>query len=252
MDAAGASVLITPHRFSAPLRAHYEAARSLQTSAFCRFRNDAAGPRRARRLAHALPGVVLRPPRSGAVRRSEILDAWPERFGATVLVLENPGVNLRRGIGRVRGGARCLQRALAGSEFSPKPARWGQRAPPFDRWPAARPFSLRALSTDWRRLGGSRVIDYGVMPGRLRQRALRPLLAGAWWRPAPRLAARRPGFDFRPPAGATRPRILANLALRNLVWQPIGCESERCFSPAGFGLGRRSGRALAALRRVVR
>ena len=250
MDAAGASVLITPHRFPDPLREHYER-HGRYNVGILSFRNDLTGRAvlddwRTRCLEWCFDRLE-----AGRYADQKYLDAWPERFGATVLVLENPGVNFAPWNWAGSRWSALSPTRLAGSEFSPN-QRVGDNAlhlsidgQPLVLFHFAR---FRPIGGDWWWQSGQ--LDYGVMPGRLRN-----ALYGPYWRALvaarAEIAARRPGFDFaRQPARLGR-EFWRTLPLRILFgtdWLRIG----EVFFSGRFGLGRRSGRALAALRRVVR
>jgi hypothetical protein len=254
MDAAGASVLITPHRFPAPLREHYER-HGRYNVGILSFRNDAAGRSvledwRTRCLEWCHDRLE-----AGRYADQKYLDAWPERFGAAVLVLENPGVNFapwnwmssrwsalsptrligtssspnqRVGLAR-RGGDNALQLSINGQ--------------PLVLFHFAR---FRPICGDWWWQSGQ--LDYGVMPGRLRN-----ALYGPYWRARAaaraEIAARRPGFDFvRRPARLGR-EFRRTLPLR-ILFGSDWCRLGDRFISGRLGLGRYSGQCLARLRRI--
>jgi len=174
MDAAGASVLITGHRFPSWLR-DYERHGRFNVGVLS-FRNDAAGRSclddwRGRCLTWCHDRLE-----EGKYADQKYLDAWPARLGAALLVLDHPGVNLAPW-----NWARhaCDERGAIAVD--------GQ---PLIVFHFAR---FRPLRGDWWWQSGQ--LDYGVMPGRLRN-----ALYGAYWRALAtaraELAVRRPGSDF--------------------------------------------------------
>jgi len=244
MDAAGASVLITPHRFSAPLRAHYERHGRYNVGVLS-FRSDAAGRAvlddwRKRCLEWCHDRLE-----AGRYADQKYLDAWPERFGATVLVLENPGVNFAPWNW---AGHRCEVSITVAAVGGRRPD--GAHRAPLQVQIDGQPLVLfhfarfRPIGGDWWWQSGQ--LDYGVMPGRLRN-----ALYGPYWRALvaarAEITARRPGFDFtRQPARRGR-EFWRTLPLRILFggdWLRVG----GAFFNLRAGLGRWSGRGLAALR----
>ncbi len=252
MDAAGASVLITPHRFPAPLCPHYER-HGRYNVGILSFRHDAAGRAvlddwRARCLEWCHDRLE-----AGRYADQKYLDAWPERFGAAVLVLEHAGVNFAPwNWAGSRWSAwspprRASPTRLTGGESSQN-QRVGDNAlhlsvdgQPLVLFHFAR---FRPVFGDWWWQSGQ--LDYGVMPGRLRRAIYAP-----YWRALvaarDEITARRPGFDFeRRPARLGR-EFWRTLPLRILFggdWLRVG----GAFFNLRAGLGRWSGRCLAALR----
>ncbi len=227
MDAAHASVLVTAHRFPPWLR-HYEQHGTFNVGVLA-FRNDDPGRAclddwRRECLAWCHDRVE-----DGKYADQKYLDAWPERLGQTLLVLDRPGVNL-------------APWNWAGQDFVSR--QWVDEGElivfHFARF---RPL----LGDRWWQSGQ---LDYGVMPFTLRN-----ALYGPYWRALAaaraEIAARRPGFDFpRRPARRGR-EFWRGLPLRLLFggdWLRVG---DRFFN-LRFGLGRWSGRALAALRKLSR
>lgn len=229
MDEAHASVLITAHRFPTWL-SHYEKHGKFNVG-LQSFRSDDVGRAclddwRERCLEWCYDR--LEPERYAD---QKYLDAWPQRWGAGLLVLDHPGVNLapwnwlsqpihafHRGAVEVRGTALVL---FHFARFRPVRGTW---------W--------------WQ----SGQIDYGVMPRRLRH-----AIYGPYWRAlaAARLEIRkvRPDFDFPRRALRLGRDFWRGLALAIVFgggWLRFG---ER-FYGGRFGLGRWSGRALAKLRRL--
>jgi len=249
MDAAGASVLVTPHRFPDPLREHYER-HGRYNVGILSFRNDLAGRAvlddwRTRCLAWCYDRLE-----AGRYADQKYLDAWPERFGAAVLVLEHAGVNFAPWNW---AGQRCVVSVAVAAVGDRRPDDGGHRAPlpvqvdgqPLVLFHFAR---FRPIRGDWWWQSGQ--LDYGVMPRRLRH-----ALYGPYWRALAaartELRAHRPEIDFprRPPRlGREFWRTLPLRFVFGTDWLRIG---EGFFS-GRFGLGRWSGRALAALRRVGR
>jgi len=228
MDAAQASVVITPHRFPAWLR-HYERFGKFNAGFVC-FRRDAAGLAclddwRARCLAWCRDRVI-----DGKYASQRYLDDWPARLGPAVLVLAHPGVNFAP-------WNWAAHRATVG----PRPAATvtvdGQSLVAF-HFARFRPL----CGTWWWRSGQ---LDYGVMPARLRN-----ALYGRYWRAL--VAAReelrvvRPGLDFQRRTDRLRRGFWRDLPLRIVFgtdWLRVGdsFHSGRC------GLGRFTGHFLQLL-----
>lgn len=225
MDAANASVLVTAHRFPPWLR-HYEQHGKFNVGVLA-FRNDAAGLAglddwRSRCLAWCHDRVE-----AGRYADQGYLDRWPDLLGPALLVLARPGVNLA-------------------------PWNWAHHDFVSREWVDDGELVVfhfarfRPLRGDWWWQSGQ--LDYGVMPF-----VLRNAIYGPYWRALcaarAEIAARRPGFDFgrRPTRGARE--FWRGLPLRLVFggdWLRIG---DRFFN-LRLGLGRWSGRALAALRRL--
>lgn len=266
MDAARASVLITGHRFPSWLR-HYEQHGRFNVGLLS-FRRDAAGLAclddwRARCLEWCHDRVE-----GDRYADQKYLDAWPARLGAALLVLDRPGVNLapwnwanEEFVARawVDDGRRsrvsvALPRCETGSRAQGRdaPATAGQRRrgdAPGDGGLVVFHFArFRPLRGDWWWQSGQ--LDYGVMPWRRRQ-----AIYGPYWRALAaaraEIAARRPGFDFPRRAARGGRDFWRALPLRLVFggnWLRVG---DRFFN-LRLGLGRWSGRALAAARRAVR
>ncbi|MBS0632795.1 MAG: hypothetical protein JSS11_12845 [Verrucomicrobia bacterium] len=220
MDAAKASVLITAHRFPAWLT-HYERHGKFNVGILS-FRNDAAGRAcledwRTRCLAWCYDRME-----GEKYADQKYLEAWPERLGAALLVLEHPGVNLA-------------------------PWNWmKQDAKEADviLFHFAR---FRPLRGDWWWQSGQ--LDYGVMPWRRRNAIYGPYVQALLAARA-EIAAVRPGFDFvRRPARAGR-AFWKGLPLRVLFGSDWAWVGGKLVS-GRLGLGRWSGRVMAALRRMV-
>jgi hypothetical protein len=221
MAAAGASVLITPHRFPPWLR-HYERHGRFNVGLQV-FRNDAAGRAclddwRARCLEWCRDR--LEPERYAD---QKYLDAWPARLGAALLVLGDPGVNAAPwNWGGGVPDAACDVRGLIVFHF----ARFRPLAG--DRW--------------WQ----SGQLDYGIMP-----RARRDAVYGPYWQALAaaraEIAARRPGFDF-PRARARGGREFWRTLPLRLVFGGDWLRTGDRFLNLRAGLGSRSGQGLAALR----
>ena len=223
MDAAGASVLITGHRFPSWLR-HYERHGRFNVGVLS-FRRDTAGRAclddwRARCLAWCHDR--LEPDRYAD---QKYLDAWPERLGGSLLVLGHRGVNAA-------------------------PWNWGGGVPEIECnlgelvvFHFAR---FRPLADD--RWWQSGQLDYGVMPA-----ARRNALYGPYWRAlaAARaaIAARRPGFDF-PRHGARHGREFWRALPLRLVFGGDWLRTGDRFHNLRAGLGRWSGQCLAMLRTI--
>ncbi len=228
MDEAGASVLITPHRFSAWQR-HYEKHGRYNVGVLS-FRNDEAGLTclrgwRAQCIAWCFDRIE-----EGRYADQKYLDAWPGRLGGALLVLEHPGVNLA-------------------------PWNWSQCAlepgepPRVDGKPVVVFHFARFRPTGEGRWWQSGQLDYGVMP-----QAWRDALYTPYWRAlqSARAELRRiaPEVDFPRRAarlGRTFWRALPLRALFGGTWLRLG---DRFFN-LRCGLGRYSGRVLSALRRLA-
>jgi len=246
MDAAGASVLMTPHRFPAPLRPHYEQHGRYNVGVLS-FRHDAAGRAvlddwRTRCLVWCHDRLE-----AGRYADQKYLDAWPERFGAAVLVLDHAGVNFAPWNW---AGHRCEVSSAVAAVYDRRPD--GSHRAPLQVQVDGEPLVLfhfarfRPICGDWWWQSGQ--LDYGVMPARLRH-----ALYGPYWQALAaaraEIAVRRPGFDFeRRPARLGR-EFWRTLPLRILFgadWLRLG---DR-FISGRLGLGRFSGQCLARLRRI--
>lgn len=230
MDAARASVLVTAHRFPPWLR-HYERHGKYNVGVVA-WRNDVAGRAclddwRARCLEWCFDR--LEPTRYAD---QKYLDAWPERLGPALLVLPHAGVNLApwnwagHEITVTGGAVRAAQDALVVFHF-------------------ARFRPVRGAA--WWQSGQ---LDYGVMPRRLRNAIYGPYVR-ALLAARDEIATRRAGFDF-PLGGARGGRIgWRTMPLRVIfggTWLRVG---DGFWNLRG-GIGRWSGRVLAALRTLRR
>jgi hypothetical protein len=230
MAAAGASVLVTAHRFPSWLQ-HYERHGRFNVGILS-FRNNAAGRAclddwRARCLAWCCDRVE-----DGKYADQKYLDEWPARFGAALLVLDHPGVNLApwnwpgHRYDFTGGGGVSVEGA------------------PLVLFHFAR---FRPLCGDgWWQSGQ---LPYGVMPWRLRN-----AIYGPYWRALmaarAEIAVHRPEFDFpRKSArlGWERWHVLVLRLVFGSDWLRLGDRfiSGRC------GLGRWSGYFLAKLRIIL-
>jgi hypothetical protein len=218
MDAANASVLVTEHRFPPWLR-HYERHGQFNVGVLT-WRNDAAGRAcldawRAECLAWCFDRLE-----DGKYADQKYLDAWPDRFGAALLILRDPGVNLAPWNWMRSGATDAPLVVFHFARFRPLRG---------DRW--------------WQ----SGQLDYGVMPRKLRRAVYGPYVAALLAARA-EIAARRPGFDF--PRGARGGRdAWRALPLRMVFggsWLRVGDE----FFNLRLGLGRWSGQGLAMLRTI--
>jgi hypothetical protein len=223
MDAAGASVLVTAHRFPPWLR-HYERHGRYNVGVLS-FRADAAGRKCLddwRRQCLAWCHDRLEDDRYAD---QKYLDAWPERFGSALLVMEHCGVNAApwNWGGGVRDAV-CDVRGLVVFHFA----------------------RFRPLSGD--RWWQSGQLDYGVMPQR-RRRAIYSPYWHALKSARAEIASCHPGFDF-PRAGVRLGRQFYRALPLRLVFGGDWIRIGDGFYNVRFGLGRWSGRILALLRNV--
>lgn len=219
MDSAGASVLITAHRFPGWLD-HYNRHGRFNVGILA-FRNDAAGRRCLDRWRDQCLEWCHDRLEGDRYADQKYLDAWPATLGAALLVLDDPRVNLA-------------------------PWNWAAHeeaahAPILFHFARFRP-----LIGDWWWWSGQ--LEYGVMPWRLRQ-----AIYGRYWRglqaARAELARRRPGFDFSRRSLRLGREFWRTLPLRLLFggdWLRVG---DRFYNGRG-GLGRWSGRCLAAMRAI--
>ena len=231
MESSRASVLITSHRFPSWL-AHYEQHGKFNVGILA-FANDSTGREcledwRNRCLEWCYDRVE-----AGKYADQRYLDAWPDRFGSRLLVLEHPGVNMApwNWMGRTYEVGQDGAVQVEGL--------------PLVLFHFAR---LRPLAGTWWWQSGQ--LDYGVMPGRLRN-----AIYGSYWRALSaaraELRAVRPGFDFprsSPRGGRNFARGLLLRAVFGSDWLRVG----GTFFSGRLGLGRFSGRGLAWLRRTFR
>lgn len=228
MDRAGASVLITSHRFPPWLR-HYEQ-HGLFNVGLLSFRNDSIGLHCVNAWRDDCLAWCHDRVEPGRYADQKYLESWPGQYRSAVLVCQHPGVNLapwnwatHRCVVQDDGAVLVDGEALVVFHFA----------------------RFRPLRGTWWWQSGQ--LDYGVMPARLRH-----AVYGPYWHALALARAeireRRPGFDF-----ARRPRLergfWRGLPLRLVFgsdWLRLG---HRFHSGRG-GLGRFSGRALAFLRRL--
>lgn len=229
MDAAAASVLVTAHRFPAWLR-HYERHGKFNVGILS-FRNDAVGRAclddwRTRCLAWCFDRLE-----DGKYADQKYLDDWPEQFGAALLALGHPGVNLapwnwRRYESRAsaEGGVRVDGQPLVlfhAARFRP---RWGAWC-----WDSGQ-------------------LEYGVMAGGLRDAIYLPYVKALLAARA-EIATRRAGFDFaRRPARLGRD-FWERLPFRVVFGGDWWLIADR-FWDFRFGLGRWSGQCRAKIRKI--
>ena len=228
MDAAGASVLITAHRFPAWL-AHYERHGRFNVGILS-FRNDEVG--RACLADWRASCIEWCHDRLEGDRYADqkYLDAWPAKWGARLLVIEHPGVNLAPwnwSGHRVEGDTIAI---LVDGQ-------------PLILFHFAR---LRPIRGDWWWQSGQ--LDYGVMPRRMRN-----VVYGSYWaalKAARReLRAVRPEIDFARRAPRFDRSFWRGLPLRVLFgsdWLQVGGR----FYSGRLGFGRWSGQCLRKLRKV--
>lgn len=229
MDAAKASVLLTPHRFPAWQR-HYERYGKFNKG-WLAVRNDAVGRACLDDWRTRCLEWCRDQPESGRYADQGYLTAWPEKLGAAVLVLDHAGVN------------------LAPWNWLSSEVTWdaGGR-PQFDGQPlVAFHFSrFRPLAGDWWWRSGQ--LQCGVMPWRLRQKVY-----GPYWRALKsaraEIAARRPGVDF-PRHSPRFTRAAAGLAWWGVVFGGNWLRVGDTFVSGRLGLGRWSGRFLVMMQRI--
>lgn len=244
MDAAGASVMLTAHRFPAWLAAHYEQHGKFNVGILS-WRRDAVGLAcldewRAQCLAWCFDRVE-----DGKYADQKYLDGWPARWGAQLLVLDDAGVN-------------AAPWNWAGKTWAMSDRGKGEEPVATQAAPARRIVTVedrplvvfhfarfRPLRGAWWWQSGQ--LDYGVMPGWLRNAIYGPY-ARALLSARDEIAAKRPGFDFprsRPRGGRGFWRDLVLRGLFGSDWLRAG----GVFFSGRAGLGRWSGRVLASLRR---
>lgn len=245
MEAAGASVMMTAHRFPAWLAPHYERHGKYNVGVLS-WRNDAVGGEcletwRRECLAWCFDRVEV-----GKYADQKYLETWPARWGAKVLVLDDAGVNAAPW--NWEGVAWEVKREEAEKEAG---ARRGSVTPPYmvtvggRRLVAFHFARFRPRAGDWCWQSGQ--LDYGVMPGGLRNAIYGPY-ARALLAARDEIAARRAGFDFPRGGGRGGRAWWRDAVLRGIFgsdWVRVG---GRFFSGRA-GLGRWSGRVLAWLRR---
>ena len=219
MDEAGASVLVTEHRFPAALQ-HYAQHGRFNVGVLS-WRNDAAGRAcldhwRVRCLAWCFDRVE-----AGNYADQKYLDAWPEQLGAALLVLQDPAVNLAPWNWMTREAAGVTPVIFHFARFRPLGGDW---------W--------------WR----SGQLDYGVMPRRLRRAIYGPYVRALLAARA-EIAARRAGFDFSRRGARTGRDFWRGLPLR-AVFGGDWVRAGDGFWNLRLGLGRWSGQCLAKLRTI--
>jgi len=233
MEAAGASVMVTAHRFPSWLK-HYERHGKFNVGVLS-FARDEAGQRcldewRDECLAWCHDRVE-----GGRYADQGYLDDWPARLGRHLLVLDDPGVNAAPW-----NWAGCAYRIPASTQA---PIEVDGRPLVFFHFARFRP---RAGTWLWE----SGQLDYGIMPRRLRD-----ALYGTYWSmlvaAQAELRSARPSVDFHLPTARRGRSWWRSLPLRLVfggTWIRLGSH----FLNLRGGLGRWSGRALGWLRRVVR
>jgi hypothetical protein len=239
MDEAGASVMITRHRFPSWLR-HYEKHGTFNVGVLS-FRRDEAGLRCLEEWRNECLAWCYDRLEDGKYADQKYLDTWPEKQGRALLVLEHPGVNAAPWNW---AGARWEVGAGTRDEgAAPPPIRVGGEALVVFHFARFRPI----CGTWWWQSGQ---LDYGVMPWRLRN-----ALYGAYWRALDaarnEIAGRKSGFDFPRRPGRLDRGFGRGLPLRVMFgsdWLRVGDK----FASGRLGLGRWSGRLLAALRQAAR
>ncbi len=235
METARASVLVTEHRFPAWLR-HYERHGKFNVGVLV-WRNDAAGRACLETWRRECLEWCHDRLEDGKYADQKYLEAWPERMGAGLLVLEHRGVNLApwNWVGEVIG---CEP---SGANRAGHVVRAGGEPLVVFHFARFRP----VRGTRWWQSGQ---LDYGVMPRWLREAVYGPY-ARALVAARNEVAARRAGFDF-PVSGAggrggrTWWRMWPLRVIFGGTWLRVG---DGFWNLRG-GLGRWSGRALTALR----
>ena len=226
MDRAGASVMITRHRFPSWLK-HYEK-HGIFNVGVLSFRRDEAGVGCLEAWRKDCLAWCYDRLEDGRYADQKYLDAWPERWGKALLVLEDSAVN-------------AAPWNWVGAEWRMDEAEVVVDGRALVCFHFAR---FRPICRTWWWQSGQ--LDYGVMPWRLRN-----ALYGAYWRALDaarkEIAERRRGFDF--PERVTRfdRGFWRGLPLRILFgsdWLRVGDK----FVSGRWGLGRWSGRVLAMLR----
>lgn len=243
MDAAGASILVTEHRFL-PWQRHYEQHGKFNVGILS-FRNDEAGRGclddwRARCLAWCYDRME-----DGKYADQKYLDDWPGRFGNALLVLNHAGVNLapwnwrrhRIAISESRGRSKCRNELDTHSRT--KEVRVDGRPLIIFHFARFRPW----LGT-WAWQSGQ--LEYGVMPHSLRRAIYAPYVR-ALLAARSAIAARHSGFDF-PKRSARLGRAFWRALPLRIVFGGDWLRIHDRFFNLRFGVGRWSGQALAKLR----
>lgn len=230
MEAAKASVLVTRHRFPSWLK-HYEK-HGVFNVGILSFRRDEAGIRCLEEWRRECLAWCFDRLEDGKYADQKYLEAWPERLGASLLVLEDAAVN-------------AAPWNWAGAEWEVGEAGAQVDGRDLVCFHFAR---FRPIRGTWWWQSGQ--LDYGVMPWRLRN-----ALYGAYWRALAaawrEIAERRADFGFVERAGRFDRSFWRALPLRVLFgsdWLRVGDK----FVSGRLGLGRWSGRVLAMLRRMGR
>lgn len=228
MDEAGASVLVTAHRFPAWLQRYERHGRF--NVGILSFRADGAG--RSCLDAWREQCLVWCFDRLEGDRYADqkYLDAWPARLGPALRVLPDAGVN------------------LAPWNWATAAIAVDGAAVQVDGWPLvvfhfAR---FRPRWGDWWWQSGQ--LEYGVMPYRLRRAVYGPY-ARALLAARDAIAARWPGFDFGRRPGRLGRAFWSGLPLR-LVFGGGWLRAGDAFLNLRGGLGRWSAQCLAKVRTI--
>ncbi len=234
MEVARASVLITAHRFPSWLE-HYEKHGRFNVGVLV-FHNDPAGRAcldqwRAQCLEWCYDQLE-----DARYADQKYLDQWPTQLGASLLVLDHPGVNFApwNWAGASVNAPRHAENATTQLSINGSPLIVFH----FARY-------REAAGSGWSHAGQ---LDYGVMPYRLRNAIYGPYsraLAAA----RAEILARRPEFMRAKISRRSGREFWRTLPLRIVFggdWLRIGGR----FHNLRFGLGRWSGQCLAALRRL--
>lgn len=238
MDAAGASVLVTEHRFPTWMR-HTERKGRFNIGILS-FRSDATGRTclddwRERCLAWCHDRVE-----DGKYADQKYLDDWPGRFGPAVLVLDHAGVNLAPWNWLAHRVAWVAPDGPANRDAVSRLRVDGQ---PLILFHFAR---FRPLAGDWWWQSGQLV--HGIMPWRLRC-----AIYGTYWRALSgaraEVSRRRKGFDFARNS-ARLDQESWRLRLMGLAFGSNWLRVGDVFISGRFGLGRWSGRCIVMLLRL--
>lgn len=242
MDAAGASVLVTGHRFPEWSR-HYERHGKFNVGVLS-WRNDAAGRGCLETWRNECLAWCYDRLEEGRYADQKYLDAWPERLGAALLVLEHRGVNLAPWNWAEAKCETCRINPASGGKVE------GLRAYRFAGESLVVFHFARFRPERGGRWWQSGQLEYGVMP-----RALRNAIYGPYARAVlaarDEIAARRAGFDFpERGAGGRGGREWWQALVLRVVFGGLWLRVGDGFWNLRGGLGRWSGRALAGLRRM--
>lgn len=247
MDAAGASVLITAHRFPSWLK-HYERHGRFNVGVLS-FRNDAAGRScleawRAQCLEWCYDRIE-----GERYADQKYLDHWPAQLGSALLVLEHPGVNMAPWNWAGLNWAVSPAPALGSARLEAGPAAIHPASPvalnglPLIIFHFAR---FRGSASAWWWQSGQ--LDYGVMPWRLRNAIYAPY-ARALDAALAEIKASRPDYKVRKKTRRGGREFWRSLPLRVLFggsWLRMGGR----FWNLRAGAGRWSGQCLAKLRAI--